>query len=137
MDRLSKEQRSRNMAAVRSKNNKSTESALLVLLKENKLTGWRRNYKKAKGVPDFAFPKRKIAIFLDGCFWHKCPSCFIPPKTKKAFWRKKIDANVMRDKKVNIQLRRAGWKILRFWEHQIKKNPQKAIEKIKKYLARS
>lgn len=90
MDRISKQQRSINMQAVKSKGNKSTEGAFLKILKDYKIKGWRRHYKKVSGTPDFVFLNKKVAIFIDGCFWHGCKRCNSIPKTNKKFWVKKL-----------------------------------------------
>ena len=86
-----------------------------------------------QGNPDFANKKRKIALFIDGCFWHKCPRCYREPKSNKKFWIKKIERNVSRDKKNNSSLRKAGWKVVRIWEHRVKNN-SKIYEKINSSL---
>ena len=88
-----KKQRAKNMAAIKSKGNKSTEAKFLAFLKTNKITGWRRNYKSVKGKPDFVFPKARTAIFLDGCFWHGCPKCYKAPNSNKKFWHNKKKIN--------------------------------------------
>jgi len=134
VDVHTKEQRSCNMAAIKNRGNKSTEIAFLQLLTGKKISGWRRHYKPLIGTPDFVFLKQRIAIFIDGCFWHGCLKCRLEPKTNRKFWRLKIRANKERDKKVNKALREKKWKVLRFWEHQIKKNPEKVIEIIEKNL---
>ena len=74
--------------------------------------------------------KKKIAIFIDGCFWHKCPICFQEPETRKEFWMKKIQSNVERDDKVNLQLKSDGWTVMRFWEHDVRKNPEAIVKHI-------
>ena len=96
------------MSLIRGKGNKETEHALLTLLKQNKITGWRRHL-TLPGKPDFAyqliakatylrlrlrFPKQKVAVFVDGCFWHGCPKCYTRPKTNRAFWDKKRTDNM-------------------------------------------
>lgn len=130
MDRISKEQRSRNMAAIRSRGNQTTEIAFLKLLRTSKIIGWRRHSNRVVGVPDFIFPKHKLAIFIDGCFWHGCPQCKTNPKTNAKYWKAKIANNQERDKEVKKQLIRDGWKVLRFWEHEIKRSPNRVIRKI-------
>jgi DNA mismatch endonuclease (patch repair protein) len=127
-----KEQRSRNMAAIRSRGNKKTELVLVDLFRNNKITGWRRQYKRLHGTPDFVFLQSRIVIFVDGCFWHGCHYCNLRSKSNKNFWGQKIKNNKARDRKVNILLKKSGWKVLRFWEHEIKKKPEKVIAKIKK-----
>lgn len=119
MDRISIEQRSKNMAAVKSRGNKSTELKLVALFRKNKITGWRRHYKRLKGTPDFAFPKHKLAVFIDGCFWHGCKQSKLPT-SNRSFWKKKITSNKERDRRVNKNIRAKGWKVVRIWEHEIK-----------------
>lgn len=120
MDKISKQARSKIMAAVRGRGNKSTELRMAALLRENGLTGWRRHLPLA-GRPDFAFRKGKIAVFVDGCFWHKCPLCFRAPKTSKAYWTAKIERNTKRDDAVTGQLQDKGWTVFRVWECQLKR----------------
>ena len=129
-----KKQRSKNMSAIRSKGNKSTELVILQLLRKNKITGWRRHIKKIQGTPDFTFKKEKIVVFVDGCFWHGCPKCKAIPKTNKKFWINKMNINKQNDRKTNKILKADGWTIIRFWEHQIKKGPANLIKRIKKEL---
>jgi len=96
------------------------------------LKGYRLHY-KLLGKPDIVFPKKKIMVFIDGCFWHKCPKCFIKPKTNKSFWNKKIDSNVKRDDIVNLELKRKGWEVIRIWEHELRKEKiikRKILDKI-------
>jgi DNA mismatch endonuclease, patch repair protein len=76
---------------------------------------------------DIAFPGRKIAVFVDGCFWHRCPAHYVPPKAHAGFWDIKIRGNTERDARTTAQLIAAGWLVLRFWEHE---NPQEMAERI-------
>jgi len=135
VDVLTKKQRSYNMSRVRGKNTKP-ELALRKLLFKNGMKGYRINY-KLRGKPDIVFPKHKTVIFIDGCFWHKCPECFKMPETNKAFWQEKIDSNVKRDTDVNEKLKKDGWRVLRIWGHEIKKDINKCINKIKAELGNS
>jgi len=73
------------------------------------------------GKPDFVFPKLKLAVFVDGCFWHGCPKHGRTPKTRTSFWFAKITGNKARDKRVNHLLRAKGWKVFRVWEHELKR----------------
>lgn len=130
MDKITKEQRSRNMAAIRSKGNQTTEIAFSKLLRKKKITGWRKHSRYVIGTPDFIFPKQKVAIFIDGCFWHGCPRCKTQPKTNRTYWKAKIANNQKRDKEVKKQLTQDGWKVLRFWEHEIKINPNRVVDEI-------
>ena len=129
MDHVSKEVRSQIMAAVRSRGNTTTELALGKLLWASGVRGYRKHWKVA-GKPDFAWPGRKIAVFVDGCFWHGCVRCKTLPGTNVEFWQKKIETNRARDKRVTKLLRIDGWTVLRFWEHDVKRNPKKAVLRI-------
>lgn len=119
VDVYSKEKRSWIMGKVRSTGNKSTEGKLLKILKRNHVIGWRRRY-PIFGKPDIVFPNSKLAIFMDGCFWHDCPKHGQVPQNNRDFWVKKIYANKKRDRLVNKTLKNNGWKVLRIWECQLK-----------------
>lgn len=113
------------MSRIRGKGNKATEHALAKLFRANGITGWRRHY-PIVGRPDFAFPRLKLAVFVDGCFWHGCPKHCLQPKGNKEFWSTKLAANKARDRKVNGLLRAKGWRVLRIWEHDLTKSRQLA-----------
>lgn len=132
VDVHSKKQRSYNMSRVKNKNT-SLEVNFRKELFNTGLRGYRVNY-KIKGKPDIVFTKRKVAIFLDGCFWHKCPECFSLPKTNKKFWKDKINGNVKRDKIVSETLKKDGYTVIRFWQHEIQKNSKVCLEKIRRKL---
>jgi len=132
VDVHTKEQRSYNMSMVKRKDTKP-ELILRKLLSSNEIRGYRLNY-KLTGKPDIVFGKYNLAIFVDGCFWHKCPKCFIQPKSNKKFWKKKIKGNVERDKEINKLLIKEGWKVLRFWEHLLRKDPNQVYRRILKTL---
>ncbi len=118
MDRVSKAVRSKIMAAIRSRENKTTEIALGKLFSAVGLRGYRKHW-SVDGRPDFAWPRLKVAVFVDGCFWHGCPHCHKPPKSNLRYWRPKLDQNRRRDKRISRRLRRAGWSVFRVWECQI------------------
>ena len=120
-DVFTKEQRSNVMRQVKSSRNKSTELKLIAFFKANKIRGWRRNY-KLFGKPDFAFPKQKIAIFVDGCFWHGHDCRNTRPKDNADYWQKKRERNMKRDKEVTQTLQNKGWNVIRFWECELKNN---------------
>ena len=122
-DIYSKAKRSEVMSRIRGKGNKDTEVALAKLFRANGITGWRRHY-PITGRPDFAFPKQKLAVFVDGCFWHGCRKHGVQPKGNKEFWLSKLAANKARDQKVNRLLRAKGWRVLRIWEHDLAKSRQ-------------
>lgn len=86
------------------------------------------------GKPDIVFAKFRVAIFIDSCFWHGCPKHFRVPKSNVGFWKEKIERNRKRDAFVSKELRREGWIVLRFWEHQIRSNPDKVVLRIKESL---
>jgi DNA mismatch endonuclease (patch repair protein) len=89
-----------------------------------------RRKSKLPGRPDIIFPGGKMAVFVDGCFWHLCPKHFTMPKTNRAFWKKKLERNRERDSEVNFALRKLGWRVIRIWEHQLRSNPQRCTERI-------
>jgi DNA mismatch endonuclease (patch repair protein) len=122
------------MSLIRGRSNKQTEEVLLALLKNDDITGWRRHL-PLFGKPDFAFLKQKIAVFVDGCFWHGCPKCYTRPKTNRAFWDKKRADNMARDQRVNRQLRRQGWKVTRIWQHTLQKSPSVCLNRLRRALA--
>lgn len=121
MDNVSPSKRSHIMAQVKSKGNKSTELTFIKFLKKELITGWKRNY-SLYGNPDFAFPRKRIALFIDGCLWHGCKLHCRIPSTNRKYWLKKIRNNKKRDKKINRILRVNGWLVIRFWEHELKDN---------------
>jgi len=127
IDNVDKEKRSWIMERVRSRYNKSTELEFIKVMRSEKITGWRRNY-PLMGKPDFVFPKSKVAVFVDGCFWHGCPKHCRMPSSNKEYWEEKIGGNIRRDRKVAKKLRQAGWSVIRFWEHDLK---SKQINKAK------
>lgn len=86
------------------------------------------------GKPDFVFFGRRLAVFVDGCFWHGCPAHFKFPKTNRPFWKKKIERNLERDRQVNRALKKAGWSVLRMWEHSIEQNPERCVSVITRKL---
>jgi DNA mismatch endonuclease, patch repair protein len=114
-DWLTREQRSRNMASIRSKGNRTTERVFLSILRQAGISGWRRHL-NLPGKPDFVFRSQRLAIFLDGCFWHGCPRCYRLPQDNRSYWKKKIIGNRRRSR----ELRSLGWRVLRFWEHTLK-----------------
>jgi DNA mismatch endonuclease (patch repair protein) len=134
-DVLTQEQRKLNMSRIRAKNT-GPEIKLRKLLYAQGIRGYRIHY-NLQGKPDIVFTKKKIAIFIDGCFWHKCPICFQEPETSKEFWMKKIQSNIDRDKKVNEQLKEDGWTVMRFWEHEVRKNPDEIVKKISEMTRKS
>lgn len=119
MDTVSKADRSRIMARVRSSGNRSTERAVVSIFRKEGVTGWRRDY-PLEGRPDFVFPRSRLALFIDGCLWHGCDRHCRIPKTNRGYWKKKIMGNIKRASVVKRQLSRGGWAVVRIWEHEIK-----------------
>lgn len=162
-DVFTKAKRSEVMSRIRSRGNKDTELALARLFRAEGITGWRRHLEvrgqrvegrgKAQNTsprpspqrgeggtfrvrPDFVFPKLRLAVFVDGCFWHACPLHTTRPKGNAAFWRRKLAANQARDRRVNRELKRAGWRVLRLWEHELAiKNRSRLLRRLHRALA--
>lgn len=97
------------------------EQAVRRLLREMGYPGYRLNWKKVPGRPDIAYPGRKIAIFVNGCFWHRCPLCNLPlPKSHTEFWKEKFERNVTRDEEKTRALETLGWTVITIWECELK-----------------
>jgi DNA mismatch endonuclease (patch repair protein) len=149
-DVFTKAKRSEVMSRIRSRGNKDTELALARLLRAQGITGWRRHVQirtsprpspqRGEGGslrvrPDFVFAKLRLVVFMDGCFWHGCPKHATQPKGNAAFWRKKLAGNKARDARVTRTLRRAGWRVLRIWEHElVRRNEPRLWRKLQKAL---
>jgi DNA mismatch endonuclease (patch repair protein) len=119
-DPLTAVERSERMAKVRSRYNRSTELVVRVALRRAGIRGWRR-HASLPGRPDFYFRRAKLAVFVDGCFWHGCPFCSRRlPVHRRAFWLKKLTANRKRDDRVRCQLLRLGCRTMRIWEHELR-----------------
>ena len=108
------------MKRVKSSGNKSTEIKLIRFFKENHISGWRRNY-KVKGHPDFVFLDRKIAVFVDGCFWHGHDCRNTRPSDNSEYWRQKRIRNEEHDRQITKLFESRGWKVIRIWECELMK----------------
>lgn len=133
MDVFDNKKRSEVMSRIRGKGNKSTEFALASAFRKAGITGWRRHVAiklelgprvatrvgKAHLIvrPDFVFKRERVAVFVDGCFWHRCPLHSKVPESNRAFWEQKLSRNAERDRLRDRELRKAGWKARRIWEH--------------------
>ncbi len=132
-DVFSPEKRSEVMSLIRSKGNSSTEKRLLALMRGAGIKGWRRHVplrfearqadpcnglrpRAGRVRPDFVFRLERVAVFVDGCFWHGCPRHATQPRQNRKFWREKIARNQARDALTTKGLRRNGWRVLRIWE---------------------
>lgn len=134
-DVFSPAKRSDVMSRIRGKGNKTTELALAAAFRRAGIKGWRRHVviKLALGPrlaqregsahlrvrPDFVFRRERVAVFVDGCFWHRCPLHSKIPANNREFWEKKLSRNVVRDKFVDRELKKAGWRVWRVWEHSL------------------
>jgi len=87
------------------------------------------------GTPDIVFVDRRVALFVDGCFWHGCRRHYSAPARNSEFWRQKLTRNIGRDRRVDRELRRSGWRVARLWEHDIRRNVEAAVERIRKFVA--
>jgi DNA mismatch endonuclease (patch repair protein) len=154
-DVFTKRKRSAVMSRIRSRGNMKTELTLAKLFRAAGITGWRRQAKlrlpsttwragparpthhggQANVSVDFVFAKKRVAVFVDGCFWHGCRWHGTQPRQNAAFWRHKLDANKRRDRLVNRTLRRQGWTVIRIWEHELAIR-MKAVERIREALRR-
>lgn len=126
------ETRSRTMSAIRGKHNRTTELRFRMALISRGIRGWKLHAKELVGNPDFYFKEKKLAIFVDGCYWHGCSKCGHVPKTRSQFWEAKIKRNQQRDRQKRMALRREGILTVRIWEHELKdmSNIYKVIAKI-------
>ncbi|PTY01670.1 very short patch repair endonuclease [Verrucomicrobia bacterium LW23] len=134
MDTISSAERSALMSRVRSRKNRSTELKLATLFRAAGIKGWRRHY-PIIGKPDFVFRSRKIAIFVDGDFWHGNPDNLRIPKSRVDFWMAKIDKNRIRDSVVNSTLKERGWTVIRIWESTLQKFPDECIKRVTSVLS--
>ncbi len=131
MDIKTPEERSKNMAAIRCRDTKPE----LLLRKALFRSGLRyRINSKLPGKPDIVFPGKKLAVFVDGCFWHCCPKCFKQPVCNSEFWKQKISTNKGRDNEVNQILTTQGWRVIRFWEHEIYQSLDEIVHIINKIV---
>lgn len=133
-DVFTKAKRSQVMSAIRSRGNKDTELKFATILRDAHVTGWRR-HRAIQGKPDFVFSCERLAVFVDGCFWHGCPRHGHKPGTNRRYWLAKLARNRRRDIEVTAGLRRRRWTVLRFWEHQLS-NPAAIVAKIRRALSK-
>lgn len=155
-DIFSPSKRSEVMSRIKGKGNLSTEMRLVRLFREHGITGWRRHIQIRMGKfgrrnaatlrpprsssrtrsvkPDFVFRKERVVVFVDGCFWHGCPRCYVKPKQNAKFWREKIGGNQARDRRVARRLRALGWRVCRIWECRLKQQPEVSVRRILRML---
>jgi DNA mismatch endonuclease (patch repair protein) len=133
-DVFSPSKRSEIMARVKGRENRSTELRLIQIFRDFEIHGWRRRA-AVFGRPDFVFPKSRVAVFVDGCFWHACPAHCSIPVSNRIFWTSKLTRNRERDRLVGRELKKAGWTVLRIWQHDLKK-PKLVASRVRRSLAR-
>ena len=132
--KASSEAVSRSMKSNRAKNT-SPEVELRSALSKAGIRGYRLHLKDVPGRPDIAFPKHRVAVFINGCYWHRCPECNLQiPKTHQAFWKKKFELNQKRDKRKAEEAKASGWLVLTIWEHEVKKDLTGCVTRIKRVL---
>lgn len=124
------------MAAVRGRNNRTTERRLRYALVRAGVSGWKLHPPDLQGRPDFYFPENSVAVFVDGCFWHGCPRCGHYPKHNQEFWRTKIARNKTRDRETTARLRELGVAVLRFWEHELCDDLPRCVHSVQNALHR-
>lgn len=129
MDTFSPKQRSEIMARIQSRGNRTTELRLIKYMRRYGIKGWRRG-SKLPGKPDFVFSKSRLVVFIDGDFWHGNPRRFRLPKSNAAYWRFKILGNRKRDRKVSMELRSLGWRVVRIWESALR-DPEAILAKLR------
>ena len=133
LDILTKKQRSYCMSRIKAKNTR-IETVFRHYIWSKGIRGYRANNSKVFGKPDIFFGRKRIAVFIDGCFWHKCPVCHSIPESNFGFWDEKLNKNRERDRKVNITLQENGIKVIRFWEHELENNIEKCYKRLVKEL---
>ena len=125
-DTISRSARSRVMRTVHSEKT-GPERLLRMALTRERLRGWKLNEALLPGRPDFAFRRPKLAVFVDGCFWHGCLRCYRNPKSNARYWNAKLRMNRARDKRDTKALSELGWRVLRLWEHQVQAVPNQCV----------
>ncbi len=132
-DIFTKEKRSDVMSRIRPKGTKPEMKVFRYLRKEK--IHFQRHYKRVKGSPDVAVPSKKLAVFIDGDFWHGYQFAKWKDKLPKVYWQEKIAANIRRDRRTFYRLRKDGWRVMRVWEHELtERRKEKALGKIKDFL---
>lgn len=133
VDKFLKQTRSKIMSRVQ-RNSKPEQILRKGLFRLGYRYSLNHRFKELNFKPDIVMVSRKVCIFVDGCFWHKCPRCFKAPKSNKKYWGPKIKRNAQRDRNQDIYLRKNGWKVIRVWEHEIRKDIHKILSKVNKKL---
>src|SRR5271168_2766714 len=122
--------RSENMRAIRSSGNKTTELRLRAMLMQRALRGWELQPRDMMVSPDLLHSSKRVAVFVDGCFWHGCPNCGHIPKTNRSYWRTKILRNKRRGIVVSRALRARGYSVVRIWECKLRDQPKLCVARV-------
>jgi DNA mismatch endonuclease (patch repair protein) len=122
------------MAAIRSRTNRTTEVRFRAFLMRTGFQGWTVQPRVGMGNPDFLFPGRRVVVFVDGCFWHGCPRCGHVPSTNSAYWTAKIARNQMRDRSMSRVWRSAGYTVVRVWECELRRSPERCLDRLRRHL---
>ncbi|MFA5844632.1 MAG: very short patch repair endonuclease [Coriobacteriia bacterium] len=134
MDKISSKRRSWNMSRIRAGNTR-IEILLRQALWADGMRGYRLHPKNVTGKPDLTYGRWKVAVFVDGCFWHACAECYREPSTNRDYWLPKIERNRQRDREVTEKLAEKGWAVVRLWEHQVEKDIGPCVRRIEQALA--
>ncbi|MHB1323791.1 MAG: very short patch repair endonuclease [Coriobacteriia bacterium] len=124
-------------ATMRANRGKDTgpELELRKMLRDAGYSGYRLHWRKAPGRPDIAYPGRRIAILVNGCFWHRCPNCDPPmPEANRAFWAAKFDDNTARDERKLAELEANGWRVITVWECELRGHPDRVMDELTRAL---
>lgn len=132
-DDRTREQRSETMRRVKSRDT-SCERALRSALHRRGLRF--RTRSDLPGSPDMVFARARVAVFIDGCFWHGCPKHCRVPVSNRAYWRAKIARNMARDVRTSAALRREGWRVVRVWEHSVRTRPEQTADRVERIVRR-
>lgn len=129
-DVFSKETRSKIMSSIRGKDTKPEIMLRKALFRRGYRYSLAHRFRGLNFTPDMVMVSRKVCIFVDGCFWHKCPRCYDEPKSNRKYWKKKIERNVKRDREQDKFLEAKGWHVIRVWEHDILGDFEETVKRI-------
>ena len=130
VDNLSKEKRSKVMSSIKGKN--TMPERILGGVVDRRIIRFQPNI---LGKPDYGNKRRKIAVFVDGCFWHGCPVCYKEPASNKDYWSSKLLRNKRHDEEVTNTLKKEGYRVFRFMEHEIRQNPNNCAQALKEAIS--
>lgn len=132
-DTFTSAERSEIMRRVKARDT-TPELILRRLLWSAGVRGYRLNRNDLPGRPDIVISRARVAVFVDGCFWHGCPRCYRRPSSNRSYWDAKVERNMRRDRSQRSALRRLGWRVIRLWEHEVAKQPERCVTKILKAI---